>query len=103
MDWTTDAFLEQLYVAAAEKRGLSREHRSLQEHQGWLRGRLKHALGKLPDQEHPLDAVVLGQEDYGDFLLERVAYSTMEAVHVPVLVLVPKEGTGPWPPGWTNV
>lgn len=58
---------------------------------------LKRALGEPPDRSFPLGARVLERKDYGDFVLERVAYTTMEALHVPVMVLLPKEGRRPWP------
>lgn len=97
MDWTTDAFLRRLYEENEKRKKQTREHLPPKERQGRLLGALKRALGEFPEQNRPLDAVILDRVDYGDFMLERIAYTTMEAVHVPVMVLVPKKGTGPWP------
>lgn len=97
IDWTTDAFLRHLYEQTGEQRGLKQEGLTLEEHREWLRGKLMQALGKFPERKHPLDPAVLMQADYGDYLLERVAYTTTEAVHVPVIVLIPKGKAGPFP------
>jgi dienelactone hydrolase len=98
VDWTTDAFLEQLYESTSYHRQLNQQtHPSKEEFRKWLQVRLKRALGMFPDSKHPLGAIMLKREEYQDFILERVAYSTMERVHVPALVLIPKDGKGPWP------
>lgn len=54
-------------------------------------------MGEFPERDYPLQASVLERTEYKEFMLERVAYTTMESVHVPVMVLIPKEGQGPWP------
>lgn len=98
MNWTTDAFLNDLYEETDGQRRQNRERfSSKEEHREWLQGRLKQALGKWPDCDHPLNPVLLERMEYEDFVLERVAYSTMKTVHVPVLVLTPKEDKGPRP------
>ncbi len=99
MDWTTDAWLKQLYEEQDLRRKRERQqvHCTPADRQLQLRTTLKQALGAFPDRDHPLDPVVLARVDYGDFILERIAYTTMEAVHVPVIVLVPKVGNGLWP------
>jgi dienelactone hydrolase len=96
-DWTTDVFLDQLYERTAAKRQENRIRSGTPEQQAWLRSRLKAALGDFPERDYPLQAMVLERKDYEDFILERVAYTTMESVHVPVMVLIPKVGQGPWP------
>ncbi|WP_159888223.1 alpha/beta hydrolase family protein [Paenibacillus puerhi] len=97
MDWTTDAFLnkqvEQSELTRQNKTGALYSEAGRQE----LQSRLRLALGEFPTDKAPLQPVTLDVQDYGDFILERVAYTTMEAVHVPVMVLVPKDGKGPWP------
>ncbi len=97
MDWTTDAFLRQLYERTSEMRERNRNHDTSVMDRGWMLDKLRQALGEFPVQEYPLSAEVLERVEYRDYILERVAYSTMESVHVPVLVLVPKGGHGPWP------
>ncbi|CAH1209582.1 hypothetical protein PAECIP111893_03065 [Paenibacillus plantiphilus] len=97
MDWSMDAFLKRVYEDTEARVKLKREHLLPIERREQLRNALKRALGEFPEREHPLAAVLLDRTDYGGFMLERIAYTTMEAVHVPVLVLVPKAGTGPWP------
>ncbi|RCX21563.1 dienelactone hydrolase [Fontibacillus phaseoli] len=97
MDYTTDAFLKRLYKDNESRKKRNRESLSLEERQSRLRSALKRALGGFPERKRPLDAVLLDCVDYGDFTLERVSYTTMEAVHVPVMVLIPKTGAGPWP------
>lgn len=97
MDWTTDACLQELYAGTDGQRQENRRNSGTPEYQEWLRGRLRLALGRFPDPAPPLEARVLERADYGDFILERVAYTTMEAAHVPVMVLIPKAGQGPWP------
>lgn len=99
MDWTTDAWLKQLYKEQEAWRKKERENtdHSLVERKMQLRTALKQALGVFPEQDIALDPVMLDRKDYGNFILERITYTTMEAVHVPVIVLVPKSGKGPWP------
>ncbi|MNB95485.1 Abhydrolase family protein [compost metagenome] len=98
MDWTIDAFLKHMYEETNERRKRNRERfGSKEEHREWLRDRLKLALGEFPESSHPLDVEVLERLEYEDFILERVAYTTMVLVHVPVLVLIPKASKGPWP------
>jgi len=96
-EYTMDAFLKRLYVDIEARRRRNRKNLSLVERQSRLRISLKRALGEFPEHDRPLDAVLLDRTDYGDFVLERVVYTTMGHVHVPVMVLVPKAGTGPWP------
>ncbi|MNW33041.1 Abhydrolase family protein [compost metagenome] len=97
MDWTTDAFLKRLYEENETRKKLNEGPLPLRERKSLLLSALKRALGEFPERDRPLDAVVMDRIDYGDFMLERVAYTTMEAIHVPVMVLVPKRGAGPWP------
>lgn len=97
MDWTTDAFLKQLDAKTEAGRQKNSQRAGSPEYREWLRSRLRAALGAFPEADHPLRTRVLGQTEYRDFYLERVAYTTMEAVHVPVMVLIPKGGQGPWP------
>ncbi|WP_379141349.1 dienelactone hydrolase family protein [Paenibacillus sp. sgz500992] len=98
MEWTTDAFLNRLYIDTGRSRieNLERFWTKEERREG-LRVCLKKALGEFPDKKYPLNSVVLKRLEYEDFILEKVAYTTMEAVYVPVLVLIPKEGHGPWP------
>ncbi|MNC17947.1 Abhydrolase family protein [compost metagenome] len=97
MDWTTDDFLNKLYTSTDSRRQENRKKSGTPEYREWLRGRLKAALGGFPETAVPLKPQVLERIEYSDYVLERVAYTTMEAVHVPVLVLTPKAGRGPWP------
>ncbi|MBW7476318.1 dienelactone hydrolase [Paenibacillus oenotherae] len=97
MDWTTDDFLHRLYEDAEARKKRNTERVTLAERQIRLRNALKRALGEFPERDRPLDAIVLDRADYFDFTMERVAYTTMEGVHVPVMVLIPRSGTGPWP------
>ncbi|MFM9331260.1 alpha/beta hydrolase family protein [Paenibacillus mesotrionivorans] len=96
-DWTTDAFLGTLYERTAARRQENRRNAGKPEQQAWLRSRLKAALGGFPERDHPLRARKLERTEYKDFILERVVYTTMESVHVPVMVQIPKKGQGPWP------
>lgn len=96
-DWTTDAFLGTLYERTAAKRQENRRNFGTPEQQVWLRSILETALGEFPERNYPLQASVLERTEYKEFMLERVAYTTMESVLVPVMVLIPKEGQGPWP------
>ncbi|MDF2938367.1 MAG: hypothetical protein K0Q90_3740, partial [Paenibacillaceae bacterium] len=97
MDWTTDSFLKKLYADTDSRRQENRQKSGTPEYREWLRGRLMAALGSFPESGYPLRAQVVERTEYSEFVLERVAYTTMESVHVPVLVLVPKTGQGPWP------
>ncbi|MNB76893.1 Abhydrolase family protein [compost metagenome] len=97
MNWTTDAFLGRLYALASEQRLQCGPDETKEKVQGRLRGELKRVLGAFPAERQPLGAAVLERIEYDDFIVERVSYSTMEAMQVPVLVLVPKDGPGPWP------
>jgi dienelactone hydrolase len=96
-DWTTDAFLGQLYEEAAVQRQDNQRNAGTAQYREWLRSRLKAALGNFPESDYPLQSRMLERTEYKDFTLERVAYTTMESVHVPVMVLIPKKGQGPWP------
>ncbi len=96
-DWATDAFLDQLYERTAAKRQENRRKAGTPEYREWLRSRLKAALGHFPERDYPLQARLLERTEYKDFILERVTYTTMESVHVPVMVMIPRKGQGPWP------
>jgi dienelactone hydrolase len=98
VSWTTDSFMERLCRETKDTRiaglkDISHKGASREE----LKERVQGLLGRLPDRLHPLQAVTLETADYGEYLLEKVSYSTMESVNVPVLVLVPKGKPGPWP------
>ena len=97
MNWTTDAFLEHLYHQAETERLKKQADSHTEEYRNGLRSELKQALGAFPASDAPLQARLLETKDYGSYMLERIAYTTMESVHVPVMVLVPKAGTGLWP------
>ncbi|MDQ0900799.1 dienelactone hydrolase family protein [Paenibacillus sp. V4I7] len=98
MNWTTDEFLKRLYEETKNER---LKLRSGKKHTGVDRqelcGRLRKALGSFPRTVTPLQPIVLEKEDYGDYYLEHIKYTTMESVDVPVMVLVPKDGKGSWP------
>lgn len=98
MDWTADAFLTGLYREAEGQRKRNEEGPP---HSEVLRRKrresLQEGLGSFPGLGDPIPAVITETVDYGDFLMERVHYSTIEALHVPVLVLKPKGSEGPWP------
>lgn len=96
MDWTTDSFLNKLYTDTQSVRSRF-AHETLHQRRTRLQNVLKQALGKLPERNVPLSPVLLERRDYGDYILERIAYTTMEQVNVPVLVLIPKGGQGPYP------
>ncbi|XID90444.1 alpha/beta hydrolase family protein [Paenibacillaceae bacterium WGS1546] len=90
MDYTTDNFLKTLYYGSEKLRSATDRMK--------LGELLKEALGAFPPQDTPLQPVLLERRDHGSYVLERIAYTTMEHVQVPVIVLVPKDGTqGPWP------
>ncbi|OXM85397.1 alpha/beta hydrolase family protein [Paenibacillus rigui] len=98
MNWSTDAFLNRLYKEAEQERLLaSKGDRALSVYREALRQQVLQALGKFPAVRCPLNPELLDSRDYGDYVLERVQYTTMESVTVPVLVLIPKQGNGPWP------
>ncbi|CAM3165553.1 alpha/beta hydrolase family protein [Paenibacillus lupini] len=97
MNWTMDAMLEQLYEQAAADRRQAIRTASPEEKRAGLMKKLKQALGTLPDRKYPFHAQVIDRADYGDFILEKVTYSTMESVDVPVWVLVPRGKEGPLP------
>lgn len=97
MNWTMDGMLKQLYEQAAEGRRAAIRAASPDEKRAGLLKKLKQALGTLPDRNYPLHAQIMDRVDYGDFVLQKVTYSTMESVNVPVWVLVPKGKEGPLP------
>lgn len=89
IDWTTDAFLKKLYEDTQADR-LQAGETSLPEQRSRLLQALRQSLGVFPEQTAPLNPVLLNRRDYGEYILEKVAYTTLESVHVPVLVLIPK-------------
>lgn len=97
MDYTTDAYIKALYQRTEAARNNRELCLTQNEQRNWLRSRLKQALGELPEASAPLNPVLLERVEYKKFILERISYSTEEALHVPVIVLVPKTGNGPWP------
>ncbi|SFE73354.1 Abhydrolase family protein [Paenibacillus catalpae] len=98
MDWTMDAMLGQLYEQAERNRSRTNgAFAAMEERRNILLHKLKQALGEFPARNYPLHARVMDRTDYGEFILERVAYSTMESVQVPVWVLIPKGKEGPIP------
>lgn len=101
MDWTINSFLGNLYRHNAEMRvkASQSDYTALSpaEHRERLRTVLRKALGAFPEQDCTLGPVLLERIEYEDYVLERVAYTTMDEVYVPVMVLVPKTGSGPWP------
>lgn len=99
MDWTTDALLESLRKQAGADRNSRRllDMGTPQQRKLALREKLKRALGDFPGLDRPLNAELLERRDLGDVTLEKIAYSTMGSVYVPVWVLAPKGGEGPLP------
>ncbi|AIQ52830.1 dienelactone hydrolase family protein [Paenibacillus sp. FSL R7-0331] len=97
MDYTTDAFIKTLYQETETARSSRNSCLTQEEQRDRLMGRLKQALGELPETSGPLNPVLLERVEYKDFILERITYSTEETLHVPVIVLVPLTGNGPWP------
>ncbi|QUL53410.1 acetylxylan esterase [Paenibacillus tritici] len=97
MDWTTDSFLQKLYADTQPGRSRAAHTEAPQQRRARLQHVLKRALGRFPERDVPLAPVLLERRDYGEYMLERIAYTTMEQVNVPVLVLVPKGGQGPYP------
>jgi dienelactone hydrolase len=97
MNWTMDAMLKQLYEHTAADRRQAVRTASPEAKRAGLLKKLKQALGTIPDRNYPLHAQVIDCVDYEDFILEKVTYSTMESVDVPVWVLVPKGKEGPLP------
>ncbi|WP_248927513.1 alpha/beta hydrolase family protein [Paenibacillus hamazuiensis] len=98
MSFNTDLFLQNLYVEAERSRSFNQAAAgSAKQLRETLKSRLMQALGGFPEQKAPLNPVLLDTQDYGDFVLERVQYTTMDQVLVPVYVLKPKTGEGPWP------
>lgn len=101
IEWTTNSFLGNLSRHKAELR-LQVSHTacttlSPAERRERLRTALRQALGAFPEQNCTLEPVLLERIEYEDYVLERVAYTTMNEVYVPVMVLIPKTGSGPWP------
>jgi dienelactone hydrolase len=97
MDWTTDAMLDLLRGQAEIERFRSKDFATPQQRRQTLAEKLKRALGEFPRPDHPLKAELLERRDLGDVRLEKISYSTMESVQVPVWVLMPKGGKGPFP------
>lgn len=98
MDWSMDAMLKQLYEQAERNRKRANDTAaSLAEKRAILQSKLRLALGELPDRHYPLNARVIDRTSYSDYLMERITYSTMESVEVPVWVLIPKDESGPLP------
>lgn len=97
MNWTTDEFLKKLYRDTELGRKWNTGHVQLSQQRTALLGVLKRALGAFPVRDTPLGPVLLERREYPDYTLERIAYTTMEHVNVPVLILVPKGGEGPYP------
>jgi len=97
MEWTSDAFLQHLHEQTAASRKQKLSKLSPEELDRHTLAALKQALGAMPQQPWPLQPQVLEHKEYPDFYMERVSYTTMEHVNVPVLVLIPKLGDGPWP------
>lgn len=95
MEWTTDAMLEALRRQAKADRRRAPDAETPQQRRLALMDKLQRALGEFPERGRPLNAEVLERRDLGDVALEKIAYSTMESVHVPVLVLKPVNGTEP--------
>lgn len=97
MNWTPDALLDGLYEEAEAERARKREETPAGACREELRLQLRKALGAFPASRAPLEAELLEEREYEGYTLQRVAYTTMEAVRVPVMVLIPAKGAGPWP------
>lgn len=97
MDWTTDNFLDQLNKQTAIARTERQHQLGGDERTLYLLHELKQALGKFPAHHQNLAPCLLERKEYEDFYMEKIIYSTMEHVSVPVIVLIPKNGTGARP------
>jgi len=97
MDWTSDAFIHDLHEQAATSRKQTLDKLSPEEQHNQTLAALKQSLGAMPQQSWPLKPQMIERKEYPDFYMERIAYTTMEHVNVPVLVLIPKHDDGPWP------
>lgn len=91
MNWTVDAFLQELNKATS----LDRERRlntlSELERKQYTINALKRGLGQFPEDHIPMSPQLIERKEYDEFYMERLTYTTMPHVQVPVLVLVPKE------------
>ncbi|GAA4831717.1 alpha/beta hydrolase family protein [Paenibacillus vulneris] len=89
-----NAFLNRLYAENTGRHvsffgtGAAREHR-----RPFMREKLKELLGPLPGQSAELQPVVLETADCGEYIRERVAFSTYDDLTMLAYVLVPKGET----------
>lgn len=90
MEWSLDAWLEGLQQQSSEQRNIDLHKAPYRLRKPQLIGTLKKALGKLPSDDQPLVPQLLERKEYEDFTMERLTYTTMEHVQVPVIVLIPK-------------
>lgn len=97
MESTMDRYLQLLYEQARLERNIASERHAPDCNRERIRDSLRQALGQIPEQRCPLHAKRLERTIYDGFILERIVYTTMESVTVPVIVLIPKDGEGPWP------
>ncbi len=62
-----------------------------------LKEGLMAAMGSFPTKREPLQPELLERSDYGELVLEKLAYSTYEGMRVPAYALYPRERTGKLP------
>jgi hypothetical protein len=87
--WQPDQFLEQLY----EETIANQPAKTINDDNGrrkYLRQRITETLGGFPERKADLKTSLLKKEEYDDFKLEWIEYTTIEGVRVPAYVLIPK-------------
>lgn len=91
MSGRLDVYLDELY-ARFER---DRKSRTLSPEE--LRRHLAEALGDFPEQEEPLDPVVLERVVCDGYVRERVEFGTGDGLRMPAYVLIPAGCGGPFP------
>ncbi|UUZ90206.1 hypothetical protein LJK87_30080 [Paenibacillus sp. P25] len=93
--WRPDEFIAQLAEQTLERadqgRGTDENGRRRR------RAELAERLKLFAQREASLDPVLLERTDCGDFIRERVEIRTYGQLTMPVYVLIPKQGQGPYP------
>ncbi|MDF2959222.1 MAG: dienelactone hydrolase [Paenibacillus sp.] len=87
--WNPDTFLDDLYDRATRE-SLGASRKSWNERKSEVRSKLLESLGSFPVRSVELNPVNLERIDRGDYILERVVYSTDINLRVPAYVLIPK-------------
>ncbi|TCT14988.1 alpha/beta hydrolase family protein [Natranaerovirga pectinivora] len=89
--WAPDVYLEERYKMTKQSYGFNSSSISLWiDQKELLKEKLIELLGGFPEEKQSLNAIVIQKEEFEEYTIDRIEYSTYLHMRVPAYLIIPK-------------